>query len=228
MPYIDNLEEASSTIGRPLDGPVYKKIRTDLDGSEVAVPVFRIRNGSKRLERDFKLLLSILMDVLLMGLLAATLVLAVCILRARAEGPGYEHIEQTEDPEVIALTEVVSDIYPVCPELLQAVVFYESSNQQRAVSKYGDIGYMQINPRWHQDRMDKLGVTDLTDGYSNILVGADLLCELFETYEDPALVLMAYNIGEDPALELYDSGRISSYAENILELSEQLERLHGK
>ena len=40
--------------------------------------------------------------------------------------------------------------------------------------------------------------------------------------------MMCYNLGIDKALELYNAGQISDYAKNILELSEQLERLHEK
>lgn len=157
----------------------------------------------------------------------AAILLGIAIT-ADASGPGYQYIEQTESQEVIALTEQVAEIYPICPELLQALIFYESGNQRTVVSRWGDIGYMQVNPRWMRSRMDKLGVDNLTDGYSNILVGTDYLVELFEEYGDPALVLMAYNQGPDKAVRLYESGEISGYARKILELAEQLERLHGK
>lgn len=140
----------------------------------------------------------------------------------------YEYIEQTENEEVIRITEEMSKIYPICPELIQAQIFYESSNNRTIVSEYGDIGYMQVNPRWQSERMEKLGVYDLNDGYSNILVGMDLLFELFQKYGELELVLMAYNEGEERALVKYNSGEISRYAKDIIELSEELERLHGK
>lgn len=165
--------------------------------------------------------------VLIMLLIWLSAILAAG-MAVQASGAGYSRVDQTGDPKVEELTETVAEIYPICPELLQAIVFYESSNQRTVSSSYGDIGYMQVNPRWQQARMDKLGITDLTDGYSNILVGTDFLCELFAKYEDPALVLMCYNLGIDKALELYNAGQISDYAKNILELSEQLERLHEK
>ena len=145
-----------------------------------------------------------------------------------AAGPGYEYIEQTENETVIVLTEQIAEIYPICPEVLQAVVFYESSNNRTVVSKYGDIGYMQVNPKWQSDRMDKLGVTDLYDGYSNILVGTDYLYEMCLEHGDMATALVAYNEGSDKARELDKAGVISDYAQKILDLSEQLERLHGK
>lgn len=147
--------------------------------------------------------------------------------KVSADGLGYEYIEQTEDEAVIALTEQVAEKYPICPELIQALIFYESSNRLTLVSKWGDVGYMQVNPKWHTERMDKLGVTDLTDGYGNILVGTDYLYELCVEYEDVAVALMVYNQGPEAA-EKAEAGEISSYARKILDLSAKLERLHGK
>lgn len=142
--------------------------------------------------------------------------------------PFYDFVEQTENEEVIRISEEISKIYPICPELIQAQIFYESSNDRTIVSKYGDVGYIQVNPRWQSERMEKLGVYDPNDGYSNMLVGMDLLFELFQKYGELELVLMAYNEGEEAAVRKYNSGQVSDYARNIMELSEKLERKHGK
>lgn len=149
-------------------------------------------------------------------------------MREVKANPFYDSIEQTENEEVIRISEEISKIYPICPELIQAQIFYESSNRESATSEYGDIGYMQVNPKWQAGRMENLGVNDLSDGYQNILVGCDLLCELFQKYGEVELVLMAYNEGEEEAVRKYDSGQVSDYARNIMELSEKLERKHGK
>lgn len=146
-------------------------------------------------------------------------------IRAEAAGAGYEYIEQTVNEEVVELTEQVAEIYPICPELIQAIVFYESSNKMSARSG-GCIGYMQVSEKWHSGRADRLGVS-IYDGYGNILTGTDYLYELCRQYGDVALALMVYN-GTADALEQAESGVISDYAKNILELAEQLERLHGK
>lgn len=163
---------------------------------------------------------------------AAALVILLFLLgvfvgtSANASGPGYEYIEQTENQRVIELTEQMAQMYPICPELLQAMIFYESSNQPGA--RNGScIGYMQVNPRWHRERMDKLGVSDLYDGYSNILTGTDYLMELIGEYNDVATALMVYH-GERNAEQAAGEGVISDYAGRILNLSSKLERLHGK
>lgn len=153
-----------------------------------------------------------------------------CSLRkvfAAGQDTGYVYIEQTEDSMVVRYTEEIGSQYGICPELLQAMVFYESTNNPKAKSPGGDTGYMQVNKKWHKDRMDRLGVTELTDGYGNILVGADYLTELLEQYEDVSLALMKYN-GDSKADKLYSEGKMSEYAEKILNLSAELERLHGK
>ena len=153
----------------------------------------------------------------------------VCKLRnvcAAGQDKGYIYIEQTEDANVIRYTEEIGAEYGICPELLQAIVFYESSNNPNA--RNGKcVGYMQISEKWHGDRMDRLGVKSLTDGYGNILVGADYLAELAGKYEDIPLALMKYN-GDADAEQLYAAGEMSDYAKKILDLSTELERLHGK
>lgn len=152
----------------------------------------------------------------------------ICEKRETKANPFYDFVEQTENEEVIRITEEMSKIHPICPELIQAQIFYESSNRRTIVSECGDAGYMQVNPKWQSERMENLGVIDLTDGYSNILVGYDLLYELFKKYGEVELVLMAYNEGEEAAVRKYNPGQVSDYARNIMELSEKLERKHGK
>lgn len=116
--------------------------------------------------------------------------------------------------------------YGICPELLMAIVERESSGVPDAEN--GDCkGLMQIYTKWHSDRMDRLGVTDIFDEQGNILVGTDLLAELFEKYGDAAVVLMAYHGERNPA-EKAERGEISDYAQGILERSAELERIHGK
>lgn len=115
--------------------------------------------------------------------------------------------------------------YGICPELIEALAYEESRYISDVVSKDGScIGLCQVNPKCHKNRMEKLGVTDLTDIDGNIAVATDYLAELFEQYEgDVDILLMAYN-GDSS----WKNGHISSYAERILERSADLERMHGK
>lgn len=73
--------------------------------------------------------------------------------------------------------------YGLDPALVIAVIWRESCYQVDAVGDAGQaIGLMQIQPRWHVERMDRLGVTDLADPRSNILVGCDILAEVIGRY----------------------------------------------
>ena len=117
--------------------------------------------------------------------------------------------------------------YGFCPELIQAVCFKESSFDPRAENG-SHIGIMQVNPAWHADRMTRLGVTDLYDTRSCMLVGVDYLHELIQQYEDVSVALMKYN-GDSRAEGLLDgSGDVSEYADEILRISAELERENGK
>jgi len=124
--------------------------------------------------------------------------------------------------------ESVCETYDVCPELITSMIIHESRGQADVVSKNGKyVGLMQINPKVHKSRMDKLGVTDLKNAYQNILVGVDYVAELFELYDDPAKVLDAYS-GQLHKDSWYESGNLTYYSKEILTNSAELERLNGK
>lgn len=129
--------------------------------------------------------------------------------------------------EVAAIAEELGQEYGICSELIQAICWRESRFKEDAVGGTC-IGIMQINERWHRDRMKRLGVTDLYDTKQNMLVGADYLAELFERYEDVVYVLDAYNGGSEYAERNCKDGVVTEYAKTVIELSESLERKHGK
>lgn len=128
------------------------------------------------------------------------------------------------DPNlVIALCETESSLhYPSGDNLWIAA---------KAVNGKGDsacIGLGQVSERWHKDRMERLGVTDLTDPYDNILVTVDYLVELFEDLDaDPALVLETYN-GDSRIWKTYASGWMSEYATKILDRAYELDCERGE
>ena len=133
------------------------------------------------------------------------------------------------EAELIAITEEVGAMYDICPELLQALVERESTFYINATN--GSCkGLAQISTRWHTERMERLGVTDIYEPYGNILVAADYLRELFDEREDDDVyyVLMRYNMAIDTANSLYAAGEITDYARSIVRRAAELERLHGK
>lgn len=81
------------------------------------------------------------------------------------------------------ISEIVATRYPsLDADLIRAIVYHESRYDPDSVnSRTGVVGLMQINPKWHTARAERLGV-DLADPYGNILVGCDLLNESASAY----------------------------------------------
>ena len=135
-----------------------------------------------------------------------------------------------EIPDAIkGYCEEVGEIYDICPELLEAIAFYESRFFPD-VKNNNCWGMMQINVEIHEERIRSLGYTkeEMLDPYKNLIVAADILTELFERYEDGPIVLMYY-AGQQKAIPRYlKSGKITKYVTDILNRSETYERLHGK
>ena len=134
------------------------------------------------------------------------------------------------EAELIKITEEIGALYCICPELLQSIAFHESSYRIKASN--GDcVGLMQLNTNYTAERMEKLGVTDIYEPYSNVLMAADLIAELRDTTEnghDVYYVLMRYNMKTTTANRLYEAGTYTEYATSVVEMAAELERLHGK
>ena len=119
--------------------------------------------------------------------------------------------------------------YNLNPYLLIAMIEAESSGNAAAINGDGDSGLMQINRKWHEERIEKLGVKELTDPYSNILVAADYFSELLEENDhNMPLALMKYNMDHEQAEILMDQGICSKYAEKVIARMWELQLLHRK
>jgi len=139
--------------------------------------------------------------------------------------------------EIIEITEIVGQKYEICPELLQAIIWQESRCIP-TVKNSACSGLMQINV---SQAFNKKHIKEMAEDKNltyaeaifnveiNIEAGAQLLRYLFDNYgDDPAEILMRYN-GDSTNLKRYKSGGdMSSYAQDTLEISELLERAHGK
>lgn len=111
----------------------------------------------------------------------------------------------------------------ISPKLIFAIIERESSYRQDCIGDNGDsFGLMQIQPKWNQERMDRLGVTNLLDPYSNVKVGIDLVEYLCTKNDNVAWVLMAYNGGEWYASLMEDEGKVNSYATDVLSILQTL------
>ena len=113
----------------------------------------------------------------------------------------------------------------ISPYVVMAMCERESRCNADVIGDSGNsIGIMQIQPRWHAERMERLGCNNLLDARQNIMVGVDLLQELHNNYSnDISWVLMAYNGGVAYANRKWDAGIISDYAREVLTRAEELE-----
>ena len=157
------------------------------------------------------------MKKITMAMIVTTLALAL----------NTEVIAKNNQQEYEEYCRSIAECFDIQPELVEAICFKESSWNPSALSDVNCIGLMQINQKYHKKRMEKYGVTDLYDPYSNILVGCDYLAELFEKYGDCYEVLMVYNEGTKGA-KRFEKGIYSDYAKEVCELAEKLEVEHGK
>ena len=104
---------------------------------------------------------------------------------------------------------------------VMALIFKESSFRFNADSGTS-VGLMQVNRINHKWLSEELGVTDFFDPEQNVTAGLYMLQDLFEKYDYPSLVLMAYNMGENGAKKLWKQGIYSSaYSEGILQLADK-------
>lgn len=118
--------------------------------------------------------------------------------------------------------------YKLPSDIVISVIYRESSYNPNIMGDNGEAyGLMQVQPKWHQDRMDKLGVTNLLDPYQNVMVGIDYLGELAASGKPIEWVLMAYNGGPDYADYYFERGQITAYVTAIIEHSKTL-KLKGE
>lgn len=116
----------------------------------------------------------------------------------------------------------LSEGYEIDFTFVMALIQQESSFRADVVSESKDYGLMQINEVNHALITEALGVTDFLEPYNNIRSGMFILRKLFEKYETPEKVLMAYNLGESGAARLWEQGIFEiNYSKNVLQYQKQ-------
>lgn len=114
--------------------------------------------------------------------------------------------------------------YGIVPEVVFAMIDQESDFNAAAVGDSGNsLGLLQIQQRYHSERMQKLGCTDLLDPAQNVQVGVDYLAELYSKYGDMEMALVAYNAGPSGAkTNFFDRGQYwSVYSQEVLEQADE-------
>lgn len=119
----------------------------------------------------------------------------------------------------------VCEEYDVDPALIFAMIRKESTYNPDAIGDSGrSFGLMQIQPRWHSERMAKLGCDNLLDPYQNVTVGVDFIAELLAKDRGVSWALMAYNGGPDYANNKAKAGKVSEYASLVMSWSNDISR----
>ena len=107
---------------------------------------------------------------------------------------GYFREDMPLDYDTQAFLRAACEESGVEFELALAVIWKETTFRNVVGDSGDSLGYMQVQPRWHGARMERLGVTDLMDPFSNFRVGCDYLAELLGKYP-MAQALTCYNTG---------------------------------
>lgn len=112
--------------------------------------------------------------------------------------------------------------YGISPEIAFGLIEQESNFNPYVVSDTNDYGLMQINISNHEWLKNELGLLDIQEPFNNVEAGMYLLGQLKAKYGTDHSVLMAYNMGEGGAKQLWDRGIYTSdYSCAVIEKSEK-------
>ncbi|MCD8196113.1 MAG: lytic transglycosylase domain-containing protein [Lachnospiraceae bacterium] len=109
--------------------------------------------------------------------------------------------------------------------MVLALVEVESGYKYDAVSRNGAVGYMQVVPSLHPERLgNPLSDEAFINPYLNIDAGIDYLVELFGRFSSEEEVLTAYHYGVTGAYRDYwNKGEAGSpYSDEVLEIAERI------
>ena len=146
---------------------------------------------------------------------------AVLTLNGIATAIDHPELYNKIEPKVVSniqidvkgiSNEMIDDIATrsgVDPNIVKAIIKEESNGNPDAIGDGGEsIGLMQIQPKHHKKRMEELGVVSLFDPQENVIVGCNILAELYDKYGNYEDALSVYNSGNT------EDGK--AYAERIL------------
>lgn len=115
-----------------------------------------------------------------------------------------------------------------------ALIERESGYRYDATGDNGNSkGLMQVQERFHKDRMKAVNATDLYNPYDNMRVAVHFLKEIQDRYLDNSgahCVLMVYNMGATGANRLWAEGIYSTaYTRQILQRAQEIKQeIQGK
>lgn len=137
---------------------------------------------------------------------------------AAIEAPEVENLFDVPlDAELQAHIARECEEHHIDPAIVVAMAYRESGFDAKAIGDGGEsYGLLQVQPKWHYDRMQALGCTDLLDPYQNVTVAVDYLAEQLDRFDgDIGKALVGYN-------QYTYNGTLTDYALDVLEMAEEL------
>lgn len=110
--------------------------------------------------------------------------------------------------------------------MVLAIIEAESGYKWDAVSKTGALGYMQVVPSYHSERLSAPQSDEaFINPYLNIEVGISFLVELSERFDSQEMILTAYHYGVTGSYRDYwNKGEAGSpYSDEVLEIAERIQ-----
>lgn len=139
------------------------------------------------------------------------------------ETPAQKYFDVPLSTELQDYIFALCEEHNIAPGIIIAMIEQESNYKSDAIGDGGrSEGLMQIQRRWNQERMDRLGCQNLLDPYQNVTVGIDLVAERKAQNSDLMWVLMSYNGGIPYADEMFWNGKISDYAWRVVNRATEL------
>lgn len=150
--------------------------------------------------------------LILAAVVALEAALIITALRTDAQTKNTKEITFQPLPEDMDI-KLQEKVFAICKEegvsfpLVMAIIKNESNFAPDTIGEDGDSGLMQVVPKWHEKRMEKMGITDIMEPIQNVRVGVNYLAECLKNHPgNTTIALMAYNMGEERAKELEAQG----------------------
>lgn len=113
--------------------------------------------------------------------------------------------------------------------MVLAMIERESGYRYNALGDNGNSkGLLQVQERWHKERMQAVGATDLYNPYDNMRVAVNFIKEIQDRYLESSgahCVLMVYNMGASGAKKLWSQGIYTTeYSRQILQRAQEIKQ----
>lgn len=130
----------------------------------------------------------------------------------------YEEIPLDADVQDLIFT--MCEQRGIDPAIVFAIIWRESRYDASVIGDNGNaVGLMQVQERYHADRMARLGCDNLMNPLQNVMVGIDYLAEMIDRENGVKWAVTAYNRG---AVGANRCGGASQYADDVLAEAERM------